>query len=169
VSYEAIVGLRASRNFLPTPLQPDHLAAILEAARWTGSSKNSQKWQFHVVDRPEAIDLLASAGQFTRPVRNAPATIALIKEPGGNDFDIGRAAQNIMLAAQALGIGSCAITLHRVERAAEVLGLPPGHEAHYAIALGYVDEEAEATERRQRRGSKDWGGRREDVIKRLEE
>ena len=167
MSYDLIRGRRASRNFRDEPLSPDHLDAILEAARWTGSSKNNQAWAFVVVDTTSGREALASAGRFTRAVRNAPATIALVKERGGNDFDIGRAAQSIMLAAHALGVGSCAITLHDTDRAAEVLGLGPGAEAHYAVALGYVDEEAEAAERAERRKG-GWGGRKPDVTRRLE-
>ena len=165
--YEAIRRLRASRNFTDEPISSEDLGAILEAARWTGSSKNTQQWQFIVVDDPAAAERLASAGRFTRAVRNAPVTIALVKLPDGYDFDIGRAAQNIMLAADALGIGSCPITLHDLDRAAEVLGLPPGHESHYAVALGHVDTAAEDEERKQRRAD-GWGGRRGDVVTRLE-
>jgi len=167
VSYGEIKGLRASRNFRDEPLSDEHLDAILEAARWTGSSKNNQDWAFVVVDSPAGREALASAGRFTRAVKNAPVSIALIKEPGGNDFDIGRAAQNIMLAAQALGVGSCPITLHDLDRAADVLGLEAGREAHYAVALGYVDEDAEATERAERRKG-GWGGRKTDVTRRLD-
>ncbi len=166
-TYDDVRGLRASRNFRDEPLSPEHLAAILEAARWTGSSKNTQKWRFVVVDDPDGAARIASAGRFTRAITNAPVTIVLVKTAGGNDFDIGRAAQNIMLAAQALGIGSCPITLHDMDRAAEVLGLPGGDEAHYAVALGYVDREAEEAERRERRAG-GWGGRRDDVIDHLE-
>ena len=167
MSYEDIKGLRASRNFKDQPLADDDLDAILEAARWTGSSKNNQDWSFVVVDTVAGREALADTGRFTRAVRNAPVTIALVKEPGGNDFDIGRASQNIMLAAQAVGVGSCAITLHDRPKAAEVLGLAADQEAHYAVALGYVDEEAEAAERAERRQG-GWGGRKTDVVKRLD-
>ncbi len=73
---------------------------------------------------------------------------SLVRLPGGNDFDIGRVAQNMMLAAAARGLGSCPITLHRREQAHEVLALPEDHEATWAIALGYPDEEAEPEQRR---------------------
>jgi nitroreductase len=75
--------------------------------------------------------------------------VVLVRLPGGNDFDIGRAAQSMMLAAAARGLGSCPITLHRRDRAREALAIPEGHEATWAIALGYPDEEAEPEQRRQ--------------------
>lgn len=111
--------------------------AILDAARWTGSSKNRQLWSFVVIDDPAQIEAFASAGSFTGPVRAAPLTIALVQEPEGYEFDTGRLAQNIMLAADALGVASCPVTLHDEQRAGEVLGLPEGARCRYAVALGY--------------------------------
>jgi nitroreductase len=47
-----------------------------------------------------------------------------------------------MLAADAIGVASCPITLHREEDAAVVLGLPDGARCRYAIAIGYPDDDA---------------------------
>ena len=132
---------------------------MLEAGRWTGSSKNRQGWAFVVVDDREGLERLATAGSFTGPVLASAATIVLVRLPGGNDFDIGRAAQSMMLAAAARGLGSCPVTLHDRERAQEVLALPEGHEGTWALALGYPDEEAEVDQRR-RAASAGFTGRR---------
>ena len=136
-TYDRIVGLRAIRQFADRPIDAFDLDRLLEAARWTGSSKNRQNWSFVVVDDPDQKAALATAGDFTDPVRNAPAAIALIQEPEGYEFDTGRLAQNIMLAADALGMASCPITLHRDHVAAEVLELPADRRCRYAIAVGY--------------------------------
>ena len=114
-SYDLIVKLRAIREFKPDPLSDDDLGAILEAARWTGSSKNRQDWSFIVVTG-DRLQGLAEHGDYTDPIRASAATIVLVKEDGGNLFDIGRAAQNIMLAAKTIGVASCPITLHRPRR-----------------------------------------------------
>ncbi|HEX6220689.1 MAG TPA: nitroreductase family protein, partial [Acidimicrobiia bacterium] len=157
-TYEFILGLRAIRDYRPDPLSNKDLGAILEAGRWTGSSKNSQDWSFIAVTDPERIQSLAEHGDFTQPVRDSAATIVLVQEPGGNMFDIGRAAQNMMLAARALGVASCPITLHRYREAAEFLGVPDGAVARYAIALGYPAEDA---------APRNFGGRKKtaDVVK----
>lgn len=140
-SYDSIVKLRAIRSFRAEPLSEQHLGAILEAARWTGSSKNRQDWSFIVVTG-DRLQGLAEHGDFTDPVRASAATIVLVKEAGGNMFDIGRAAQNIMLAAKAIGVASCPITLHRSAEARRFLGAPDGTETRYAVALGYPGEQA---------------------------
>ena len=156
-TYDEIVGLRAIRQYRAEPVTEDDLAAILEAARWTGSSKNRQDWAFIVVDDPEQRDRLAATGSFTTPVREAPVTIALVDESQGYEFDIGRAAQNVMLAAKAIGVASCPVTLHREDEAASVLGLPAGSRCRYAVALGYPADDAAAV---------NWGGRKplDDLI-----
>lgn len=142
-NYDFVMGLRAIRDYKTDPLSNDDLGAILEAGRWTGSSKNQQSWTFVAVTDPGQIQALAEHGDFTQPVRDSVATIVLVKERGGNDFDIGRVAQNMMLAAKAVGVASCPITLHRERDVAATLGIPDGAEARYAIALGYPTETAE--------------------------
>jgi nitroreductase len=140
--YDFILGLRALRDYKPDPLSDEDLGAILEAGRWTGSSKNTQSWSFIAVTDPDRLRQLADHGDFTQPVRDSVATIVLVKEPGGNDFDIGRAAQNMMLAAKAVGVASCPITLQRAGDAASLLGVPEGAQTLFAIALGYPADEA---------------------------
>jgi nitroreductase len=140
-TYDRILRLRAIRSFLLDPPTDDELAKLLEAARWTGSSKNLQKWSFVVVDGDQK-ERLAACGNFTDPLRNAPVAIALVEEQGGYEFDTGRAAQNVMLAADAIGIATCPITLHRDGDVATVLGLPEGARCRYAIALGYPSDDA---------------------------
>lgn len=135
--YDRILRLRALRSYEDRPVSAPDLERLIEAARWTGSSKNRQNWSFIVVDDPQQKEALSGAGDFTDPLRNAPMAIALVQEPDGYEFDTGRLAQNIMLAADALGLATCPITLHRDEIAAEVLGLPPGRRCRYAVCVGY--------------------------------
>lgn len=141
-TYEFIRDLKAIRSYRDEPLSADDLTAILDAARWTGSSKNRQNWSFVVVTDPDQLEALAACGDFTDPVRGSAATIVIVQEPEGYEFDSGRAAQNIMLAAKALGVASCPITLHREHDARELLGAPGGARTRYAVALGYPTEDA---------------------------
>lgn len=134
---ETIMQLRAIRDYAPSPLTQGDLGVILEAGRWTGSSKNTQAWSFIVVTDDDRLQALAEHGDFTQPIRDSVATIVLVQEKGGNAFDIGRAAQNMMLAAKAIEVASCPVTLHRERDAAALLGVPEGATVRYAVALGY--------------------------------
>lgn len=141
--YEAVKGLRVIRNFEDRQLSSVHLDAILEAGRWTGSSKNRQSWVIIVVEDREQLDRLAACGDFTTPLRNAPTTVVPVRLPDGYDWDMGRLSQNVMLAAASLGVGSCPVTFHREDDAKAVLGVPDDHGARFGITLGYPDLDAE--------------------------
>ncbi len=140
--YDFIVGLRAIRDYRSEPLSADDLRAILEAGRWTGSSKNRQSWTFVAITDRDRLQLLAEHGDFTQPVRDSAATVVLVQEADGNEFDMGRAAQNMMHAARAIGVASCPITLHRDSDAREFLGAPDRTTTRYAVALGYPTDDA---------------------------
>lgn len=157
--YEFVIGLRAIRDYKPDPLTDEDLNSILEAGRWTGSSKNRQSWTFISITDPDRLTSLSEHGDFTQPIRESVATIVLVQEPDGNMFDIGRAAQNMMLAAKAIGVASCPITLHRQDDAGAFLGVPEGAVARYAVALGYPTDDAQP---------RNFGGRKEpdEVVRR---
>lgn len=155
--YEAVKGLRVVRNFLDGAVSGEHLTAILDAGRWTGSSKNRQSWVFVVIRDRDQLDRLAECGDFTRPVRSADLVIAPIRLPDAYDWDMGRVSQNMMLAAAALGVGSCPITLHRHDDARAVLGVPADHGCQWVMAMGYPDTDAEM----QGRAKSPLGGRKD--------
>ena len=140
--YQHIISLRAVRDFRDEQLIHNDLMRILEAARWTGSAKNRQDWSFVVIQDPEQKKRLALCGDGTAPLLGAPTALALVQQPGGYEFDTGRVAQNLMLAADAVGVASCPITLQRENDAATVLELAHGARCRYAIALGYAEGDA---------------------------
>ena len=162
-TYQSILGLRTVRKFRTEQVSDSDLQQILEAARWTGSSKNRQSWTFVVIRERDQLDRLASCGDFTVPVRNAHLVIAPVMHPDGYEWDMGRVAHSIMLAAATIGVGSCPITLHRDESARDILGLPADHTCRYVVALGYPDEEAEQSGRT----ASPMGGRRtlDDLVR----
>ena len=117
------------------------------------------------MSEPDDVVRLAEAGLSDSPLTRAALAIALVRLPGGNDFDIGRAAQNMMLAAAARGIGSCPVTLRDQQLAIDVLQLPnEGYLARRAIAFGYPDDQAEAADRADRRSAGGAGRRPLDVL-----
>ncbi len=131
------------RRYRTDPIDRETTERILEAGRWTGSSKNSQPWAFVVVTDPGERQRLAECGNFTGPLVGAPLVVVIVRLPGGGDFDMGRAAQNMMLAADALGVGSCPVTLHREGCARQRLGVPDDHGCRWAVAFGYPDPAGE--------------------------
>jgi nitroreductase len=145
-TYQTIITRRAVRHFIDRPLPEDVLTRILQAGRWTGSSKNTQPWEFVVVQTRETLARLAMCGRYASHLREAAAAIVIVTEAGHRaTFDAGRAAQNMMLAAWADGVGSCIAALHDEACARAILDAPQELDVQIAISFGYPDPDAAST------------------------
>jgi nitroreductase len=147
---EAIRRVRIVRSYADRPVDAEKLTAIVDAGRHAGSSQNRQRWGFIVVTDPATLRALGEIGRFASHVPHAAAVIALVAPEAGNPraalsitWDLGRAAQNIVLAAWALGVGSCPVTVHDHDLARRLLGYPDDHDCTYLIALGYPADPAD--------------------------
>jgi nitroreductase len=135
--YSCIRTKRDTRFYMDTPIPEESLHRILQAGRMAGSSKNSQPCRFVVVDDAEAIRALAAAGRYTEHLPYAPLVVAVVMPSDGWDFDAGRAAQNMMLAAWSEGITSCPTSMYDMDTALGVLGVPEGHRIAIVLAFAY--------------------------------
>ena len=149
--WEAIAHKRAIRRFTTEPLAPDHLDRILEAGRHAGSSKNRQRWTFIVCrDRAHLLEL-SEVGPYADHIAGAAVAIALVTpDPTPTSgrsiqFDLGLAAENMMLAAWELGIGSVPATVYEPELARRLLGYPAGHACEYLLSFGYPADRDDLT------------------------
>lgn len=149
-AYQAIIGKRDRRDYDSKPIPEDVLHRILQAGRMAGSSSNSQPFRFIVMRDQAAKEKLAPAGPGTAPLVKAPLAIVVVLEKGRRDFDVGRAAQNMMVAAWAEGIHSCPIGLREEAVASAALGLPETHVAAIGLSFGYPAAGATPGESRQR-------------------
>ena len=128
---DAIGRQRVSRRFPPDPLPDDALSTILDAGRHAGSSKNLQRWAFVVVARPGHAGATGRRRAVGGHIAGAAVAIALVTpdphtadEPLSVMWDLGRAAQNMTLAAWDLGIGSCPATVYEHDALPGDPGLP---------------------------------------------
>ncbi|MFJ1455123.1 nitroreductase family protein [Nocardia sp. N2S4-5] len=135
--------LRSVRHFLPTAVPRSDVERIIDVARRTGSARNRQPWRFVAVTGPEVRRDLSRCGNFALHLADAPLVLVLLSHDNGfadTEFDMGRVAQSICLAADDLGLGTCLTTFHpddNVRRAARLVGAPPGWLARHAVATGY--------------------------------
>ena len=141
-AYQLLLSLRAVRHFTGQPVPDEVLERILQAARWTGSAKNTQPWQFVVVRRRESLQSLATFGRFASHLAGAALGIVVVTPPGYALFDAGRVTQSMMLTAWADGVGSCIASLSEEAQARALLGIPDGLLAHTAISFGYPQPDA---------------------------
>ena len=144
-AYRAIVTKRDTRDFRPGPLAEDDLHKLLQAARMAGSAKNSQLNRIVVVTDPGVRARLAACGTFAEWVADVPAVFVFVAPADGNrPFDVGRMAQNIMVAAQDLGLASCPVTFHHQDCIHDVLGVPADHVAQMGVGVGHPTPAKEA-------------------------
>ncbi len=137
--YEGTIGKRDRRTFLATPLPEETLRRILQAGRMTPSSKNAEPNRFVVVTETAGKAALAALSPMAKWLAEA-AVIVVIVQTQKHEFDAGRCAQNMMLAAYNDGVGSC--PAHPPEAAlAELLGVPTGMPINRVIGFGYINPE----------------------------
>ncbi len=164
---EAIRTRRSVRRFLDRPVEPGKLRAVLDAARMAPSWANLQCWRFVVVQDAEArariselsyvAEFFATAGYKSNPAQKglaqAPVVIVACADPGRSGTlrdqqyymsDLGIAAQNLMLAAHAVGLGTVFVGVFEEEGLSELLGIPAGIRIVGLFPLGYPQDPGKA-------------------------
>jgi nitroreductase len=136
-AYRAVVDKRDQRAYLPKPLPEESLRKILQAARMTGSSKNREPNRLVVVRDEPTRRAMADMGPWARWLA-AAAAIVVIVQTERHEFDAGRCAQNMMVAAWSEGIGSCPAHLPEADLG-RLLGVPADLHVNRVIAFGYID------------------------------
>lgn len=129
-TYLAVASKRDERAYAAAPIPDDVRRRILDAGRLAGSSRNTQRWEF-VVPGPDAQRRLADAVYAPENVAGAALVVAIVGEAGA--FDVGRCAQNMMLAAWNDGVVSCPNGVRDPDAAAALLG----GEAKAILSFGY--------------------------------
>ncbi len=144
--------VRQYREFTEEPIDQADLDSILEVARWSGSSRNTQPWRFIVIRSVDSIRKIAETGlPQTRSLRTAMAAIA-IALPADPDraislaYDDGRAAERMLIAASLLGLGAGIAWVRPdvLEPIGVTLGLPTDRMVRTVMALGHPTDAARA-------------------------
>ncbi len=174
---QAILTRRSTRNYRPDPVEPEKLDRVLEAARQAPSGGNNQRNHFLVIRNRDVIRTLigmtetAFAGmEITEGMYpslkhavtaskkggyvfcyNAPVLIAVANQQdyGNNMADCACAIENMMIAANALDLGSCWINqLKWLNGDPELtaylrsLGMKENERVYGALILGYPATES---------------------------
>ncbi len=168
---EAIEARRSVRAYKDTPVEHEKLELLAKCGVLAPSAMNKQEWEVRIVENKEWIDgataayLKAVEGTdkakymltpaFKNIFRNGSAVI-FVGAPDGvfSGENVGCMAENIMLAATELGLGTCflgSVQMMFAEPAMaeylQSLGFSEGYKLRYALAVGYPDEAPEAKPR----------------------
>ncbi len=134
---ETILERHSCREFAGGRVPEEHLKTLVECLRWAPSAGNLQPWFFYVVENQPVKEDLARAAFGQDFIARAAVVFVVCAEPEASAtvygergrtlyclLDTAAAAQNLVLAATALGYGSCWVGAFDEERARAALGIP---------------------------------------------
>lgn len=159
--FEVIKKRRSIRKYKPNPIPEKHLKIILEAAIWAPSAGNLQPWEFILVRSHEKKHELAKAALNQSFIAEAPVVIVVCAnvmrtasvygERGAKLYciqDTAAAIQNILLAACALGYGTCWVGAFMDDEVKRILNIPNGVKPVAIIPIGVPGESPRPRRRR---------------------
>ncbi|HEV2066836.1 MAG TPA: nitroreductase family protein [Thermomicrobiales bacterium] len=135
--------VRQARQYRPDPVRDEILAELLEVARWTGSSRNTQPWHFIVVTDKQQLHDLSQVRTPINWVAEASLAIAIVlngASPISEAYDEGRVTERLLVAARLLGLGGGTAWFgdeSQQRRGKEILGIPEERTARSIVVLGY--------------------------------
>lgn len=137
-AFLVIVSKRDQRRYADREIPTEVQRKILEAGRIAGSAQNRQPRRFLVIDDPELRNQIAETVYAAANVRGAKLVVAIVVT-GSPGFDVGRAAQNMMLAAWNEGVTSCPNGMPDAAVTGGLLGLGEDENVINILTFGYPD------------------------------
>jgi nitroreductase len=99
---------RSHRAYLAKPIEKEILEEIIDCARLAPSAVNIQPWEFLVVTDKTMLRKISDIATYGKFIKNAAACIIVLCKESDYYLEDGCAAtENILVAAESLGIGSC--------------------------------------------------------------
>ncbi len=164
---DAIMSRRSIRKYQDKAVEKSKLDTLVMCGINAPSGMNAQPWEIRVVNDPAFINGVTEVFKKANPkqvendpnfvnmFRNAPAIIAVASPADAGALDCGMLGENMMIAANAMGLGTCCLGgptrfLESDPGARpyyEKLQLPEGYRLQFILAVGYPDEAPEAKPR----------------------
>jgi len=142
--FEAIRTRRSIRKYRPEPIPDEKLEAILEAARMSPSAGNRQPWGFVVVQDSDRKRALAEAANNQTFLEEAAVIVTAVGDPEASkrwhDRDPMIALEHMVLAATALGYGTCWIGAFDEDAVKRLLKIPAKMKVVALLPIGTPSE-----------------------------
>ena len=141
---DAIFARTSIRSYQPQAVEEEKIELLLKAGMAAPSGKNVQPWELVVVDDRAALDTMAAALPYAKMLAQAPMAIVVCGDTTKSAYwyvDCSAVAENILLAAQALGLGAVWTATYpypdRMGVVANTLALPENINSLCVIPVGY--------------------------------
>jgi len=153
--FEAVEKRRSIRKFKHESVATEDLKRILEAGRLAPSGGNRQPWYFIVVRHPEAKRALSIAANNQKFVADADTVIAALGDPTASTAKLPYTlsstripykqdpmipVEHMILAATALGYGTCWIGAFNEDEVKKILQIPENLAVVALLPIGVPDE-----------------------------
>jgi len=154
--FDVVTRRRSIRKYKDIEIPDEHIIQMLEAARLAPSTNNTQPWRYIVVKDPETIGLLSLVAGGQKFIANAKAVIIALANkaasccPGNPSLwhvqDTMIATEHLVLAATALGYGSCWVAMldsrnsQNIVAVKQALRIPEAADIVALVTLGVPDE-----------------------------
>lgn len=154
VVYENIMNRRSVRAYKPEQVDKAQLDSIITCAINAPSAQNKQSWEVRVVQSEEVLNKFKAADE--RFGFGAPTVIFVAEQKDAmfSPVDCGLLAQNILLMAESMDLGTVVIGGIRrnldspaMQEALAAIEIPETHQLSFAITLGYKDQRPDAKPR----------------------
>jgi nitroreductase len=141
--FEAIFKRRSVRAYKDEPIKKEEIEKLIESASWAATGANLQPWKFIIITDPEIKEKVGEKARFyfikSHHASEAPCLIAVLadlKKSKWAVIDASMASQNLMLAATALGLGTCFIGAFDEEEVKRTLEIPEHYKVVGLITVG---------------------------------
>jgi glutathione peroxidase-family protein len=163
-----MMARRSIRKYLDKPVEHEKLEVIVKCGINAPSGGNRQPWIIRVVEDQKLIadvtevfkqqnpEQVTRDKDFKNMFRNAPNLICVCTPAnGGGELDAGLLGENMMLAAQSMGLGTCCLggpvrfllSNEKCKFFLDRLDIPADYKLNYILAVGYPDEQPDAKPR----------------------
>ena len=149
--FENIFNRKSVRSFTSEPVSEEHIEAMLKAAMAAPTAVNYQPWRFIVVTDRAQLDAMAEVLPYAKMLKQAPLAIVVCgettwfegRENPYRQQDCSAATENLLLAAEALGLGAVWTGVYPnmdlAKPLSEFFGLPKTVQPMCAIPIGHHD------------------------------
>ena len=143
---ENIAERKSVRKYLNKSVEEDKIDAMVKAGMAAPSGMDRRPWEFVVVTDREALDSMAAKLPYAKMLTNAPLAIVVCGDTTRSSYwylDCSAATQNVLLAAEALGLGAVWTAAYpyedRIDVVRQNMGLPENIVPLCVIPIGYPD------------------------------
>ena len=143
---ENIAERKSVRKYLNKSVEEDKIDAMVKAGMAAPSGMDRRPWEFVVVTDREALDSMAAKLPYAKMLTNAPLAIVVCGDTTRSSYwylDCSAATQNVLLAAEGLGLGAVWTAAYPYEDRIDVVrqntGLPENIVPLCVIPIGYPD------------------------------